>query len=105
MYADSVTPSMKNAIVETNRRREIQEKYNKEHNIIPKTIVKEVSEILEISTHTEEEFKNTRQMSRAEKEQLIKKLSKEMRAAAKLLEFEHAAYLRDKIAELKGEKK
>ncbi len=104
MYADSVTPSMKNAIVETNRRREIQEKYNKEHNIIPKTIVKEVSEILEISTHTDEEFKNTRQMSRAEKEQLIKKLSKEMRAAAKLLEFEHAAYLRDKIKKLRGEK-
>ncbi len=104
MYADSVTPSMKNAIVETNRRREIQEKYNKDNNIIPKTIVKEVSEILEISTHTEDEFKNTRQMSRAEKEQLIKKLSKEMRAAAKLLEFEHAAYLRDKIKKLRGEK-
>ncbi len=104
MYADSVTPSMKNAIVETNRRREIQKKYNKEHNIIPKTIVKEVSEILEISTHTDDEFKNTRQMSRAEKEQLIKKLSKEMRAAAKLLEFEHAAYLRDKIKKLRGEK-
>jgi excinuclease ABC subunit B len=104
MYADSVTPSMKNAIVETNRRREIQKKYNKEHNIVPKTIVKDVSEILEISSHKDEEFKNTKQMSRAEREGLIKKLSREMRAAAKLLEFEHAAYLRDKIKKLRGEK-
>jgi excinuclease ABC subunit B len=104
MYADSVTPSMKNAIVETNRRREIQKKYNKEHNIVPKTIVKDVSEILEISSHKDEEFKNTKQMSRAEREELIKKLSREMRAAAKLLEFEHAAYLRDKIKKLRGEK-
>ncbi len=104
MYADSVTPSMKNAIVETNRRREIQMKYNSEHNITPKTIVKKVSDIIEISTHTDDEFKNMKQMSRAEKQQLIKSLQREMRAAAKLLEFEHAAYLRDKIKKLRGEK-
>lgn len=104
MYADSVTPSMKNAIIETTRRREIQQKYNTEHNIIPKTIVKDVSEILEISTHKDDEFKNMRQMSRQQREELIKSLSREMRAAAKLLEFEHAAYLRDKIKKLRGEK-
>lgn len=104
MYADSVTPSMKNAIVETNRRREIQKKYNEDNNITPKTIVKEVSDIIEISTHTDDEFKNMRQMSRQEREQMIKSLQREMRAAAKLLEFEHAAYLRDKIKKLRGEK-
>lgn len=104
MYADSVTPSMKNAIIETNRRREIQEKYNKDNNIIPKTIQKEVGEIIEISVHNDEEFKDTRRMSKAQKEELIKSLTKEMKAAAKLLEFEHAAYLRDKIKKLRGEK-
>lgn len=104
MYADSVTDSMKNAIVETNRRREIQQKYNEEHNITPKTIVKKVSDIIEISTHSDDEFKNMKQMSRAQKQELIKSLQREMRAAAKLLEFEHAAYLRDKIKKLRGEK-
>ncbi len=104
MYADSVTPSMKNAIVETNRRRGIQQQYNKDHNITPKTIVKGVSDIIEISTHTDDEFKNMKKLSRAEREQLIKSLQREMRAAAKLLEFEHAAYLRDKIKKLRGEK-
>ncbi len=104
MYADSVTPSMKSAITETVRRREIQQKYNEEHNITPKTIVKKVSDIIEISTHTDDEFKNIKQMTRAQREQLIKSLQREMRAAAKLLEFEHAAYLRDKIKKLRGEK-
>lgn len=104
MYADSVTASMKNAIVETTRRREIQEKYNEDNGIIPRTIIKDVNEILEISTHSDDEFKNTKKMSRAQREELIKNLSKEMRAAAKLLEFEHAAYLRDKIKKLRGEK-
>ncbi len=104
MYADSVTDSMKKAIVETNRRREIQQKYNDKHGIIPKTIVKDVSDVLEISTHTDDEFKNMKQMSRAEREQMIKSLTREMRAAAKLLEFEHAAYLRDKIKKLRGER-
>ncbi len=104
MYADSVTPSMKNAITETNRRREIQQGYNKENGIIPKTIIKEVNELLEISTHNDNEFKNIKQMSRAQREEMIANLTKEMRAAAKLLEFEHAAYLRDKIKKLRGEK-
>lgn len=106
MYADCVTESMKKAITETERRRKIQQKYNAEHNITPKTIVKKVSEILEISTHTDDEFKTKsgQKLSREQKQKLIDNLTKEMKAAAKLLEFEHAAYLRDKIKKLKGEK-
>ena len=102
MYADIVTPSMKKAITETNRRREIQQQYNKEHGIVPKTIVKKVNEILEISTHSNDEDTNIKKLTKAEKLQLIDSLTKEMKAAAKLLEFEHAAYLRDKINKLKG---
>ena len=104
MYADSMTDSMRVAITETNRRREIQQKYNEEHGIVPKTIVKKVSEILEISTHKDSDFKYTKQLTKAQKLQLIESLTKEMKAAAKLLEFEHAAYLRDKIKKLRGEK-
>lgn len=104
MYADSVTESMRVAITETERRREIQNKYNEEHGIVPTTIIKKVNEILEISTHDESEFKNTKKLSKVQKQQLIENLTKEMKAAAKLLEFEHAAYLRDKIQKLRGEK-
>lgn len=104
MYADSVTESMHVCIEETNRRREIQKKYNEEHGIVPKTIVKKVSEILEISTHDDSEFKNTKRLSKAQRRQLIDSLTKEMKAAARLLEFEHAAYLRDKIKKLRAEK-
>ncbi len=99
MYADRVTPSMEKAISETYRRREIQMQYNEEHNIVPKTIKKGVRDILEISgTHKEESGKR---LSRAEREKLIIELTNEMKAAAKILEFEHAAMLRDKIAKLK----
>ena len=104
MYADSVTDSMQTTITETNRRREIQQKYNEEHGIVPKTIVKKVSEILEISTHSDSEFKNTKKLSKLQRQQLIESLTREMKAAARLLEFEHAAYLRDKIKKLRGEK-
>ncbi len=104
MYADSVTESMRVCIEETNRRRELQQKYNEEHGITPKTIVKKVSEILEISTHDDSEFKNTKKLSKAQRQQLIDSLTKEMKAAARLLEFEHAAYLRDKISKLRAEK-
>ncbi|MGN0550758.1 MAG: excinuclease ABC subunit UvrB [Acutalibacteraceae bacterium] len=107
MYADVVTPSMENAITETLRRRKIQEQYNKDHGITPKTITKKVSEILEISTHSDDDKKSRtkkKRLTKAEKEQMINALTKEMKAAAKLLEFEHAAYLRDKIKKLKGEK-
>ena len=84
------------------RRREIQMKYNEEHGIVPKTITKKVAEVLEISTHKEDGKgkKKKRKLSAIERRQEIEKLTKEMKAAAKLLEFEHAAYLRDKIKEL-----
>lgn len=108
MYADAVTPSMENALRETQRRREIQQKYNEEHGIIPKTIIKKVADVLEISTHKEEENakgKKKKRLTATEKKQMIEQLTKEMKAAAKLLEFEHAAYLRDKIKQLTGESK
>ena len=104
MYADSVTESMRVAIEETNRRREIQHHDNLDHGIIPQTIVKKISDIIEISTHNDSEFKNTKKLSKAQRQQLIEGLTKEMKAAARLLEFEHAAYLRDKIKKLRGEK-
>ncbi|MBR0349045.1 MAG: excinuclease ABC subunit UvrB [Clostridia bacterium] len=99
MYADSVTPSMERAIKETQRRREKQEAYNIKHGIIPETIRKDVRDVLEISSKSEQ--KSRKQMSRAEREILIKQLTAEMKAAAKILEFEHAAYLRDKIEKLR----
>ena len=102
MYADTVTDSMEKAITETERRRAIQEKNNKEHNITPQTIIKKVSDIIEISTHADDDAKPGKKLTRAEREKLIEQLTKEMKAAAKLLEFEHAAYLRDKIKELRG---
>lgn len=104
MYADSVTDSMRKAITETNRRREIQQKYNEEHGIIPKTIVKKVADILEISTHENDEDIDVKKLTKAQRLELIDALTKEMKAAAKLLEFEHAAFLRDKINKLKDRK-
>ena len=104
MYGDHVTPSMEYAISETNRRREIQEAYNKANGITPTTITKKVAEILEISTHKEDNKGTKRRLSAIERRELVEKLTKEMKAAAKLLEFEHAAYLRDKIKELQTAK-
>ncbi|MBQ9945733.1 MAG: excinuclease ABC subunit UvrB [Clostridia bacterium] len=101
MYADSVTASMEKAITETFRRREKQQKYNEEHGIVPKTIVKGIREILEISnTHKAARKANGMKLSKREKELLINQLTKEMKAAAKILDFENAAYLRDKIKQL-----
>ncbi len=100
MYADCVTPSMERAITETERRRKKQMKYNEEHGIVPKTIVKDVHEIIEISAKNDEE-KAVSKLSKKEREQLIIKLTAEMKAAAKILEFEHAAYLRDRIEKLR----
>lgn len=100
MYADSVTPSMERAITETERRRSIQEKYNKEHGIVPKTVIKDVRDIIEIGTKVKNE-KPVSKMSRLEREAEIKRLTAEMKQAAKILEFEHAAYLRDKINKLR----
>ena len=102
MYADVVTNSMEKAIEETERRRSIQQKYNEEHGIIPQTIQKKVSDIIEISTHVDDGKKPKQKLTKAEREKLIEQLTKEMKAAVKLLEFEHAAYLRDKIKELRG---
>ena len=101
MYADTVTNSMEKAITETERRRSIQQKYNEEHGIIPQTIQKKVNDVLEISTHNDDK-KPKKKLTKAEREKLIEQLTKEMKAAVKLLEFEHAAYLRDKIKELRG---
>ena len=103
MYADIVTPSMENAIRETERRRNKQRAYNEAHGIVPQTIRKDVRDILEISGKNAEK-RTGKQMSRVEREKLIAKLTAEMRAAAKILEFEHAAYLRDKIEKLRNGK-
>ena len=105
MYADEVTGSMERAITETYRRREKQMKYNEENGIVPETIKKDVREILEISSKDNiQERVAKKRLSEREKNELIDRLTKEMKAAAKLLEFEHAAYLRDKIQKLKSGK-
>ncbi len=102
MYADEVTPSMESAIKETERRRKIQNDYNIKHGITPKTIIKKVSDIIEISDKKSKSGKiNYSKLSKLEKEKLIKNLNKEMKIAAQMLEFEHAAFLRDEIKKLK----
>lgn len=101
MYADQVTRSMETAIGETNRRREIQTRYNEEHGIVPKTIVKEVRDVIEISAKTDKKGKSKKQLTREEKQTLIRQYTSLMREAAKVLDFEQAAYFRDKITELK----
>ncbi len=103
LYADEVTGSMERAITETERRRQIQIKYNEEHGIVPQTIIKEVHDVLEITSkeNTENLTKSAKKLSKKGKEALIDKLTKEMRAAAKLLEFEHAAFLRDQLELIK----
>ncbi len=105
MYADTVTRSMELAITETERRRALQMKFNEEHGIVPKTIKKDIRDVIEISTKEEVEYsaRQKAKLSKRETEALIDKLTKQMKEAAKMLEFEHAAFLRDKIAELRGE--
>ena len=107
MYADKMTGSMERAISETNRRRKIQSDYNEAHGIQPKTIIKGVRDLIEIGTSYDaknSKFKKNTQskMTKKEKEQLIEKLTKEMKEAARHLEFEKAAFLRDKIAEIRN---
>lgn len=105
MYADEVTGSMERAITETERRRSLQIAYNEEHGIVPETIIKEVRDVIEITSKKKvEEKSGKKKLSAKEKKELIEKLTVEMKNSAKMLEFEHAAYLRDKIKELKGEK-
>ena len=101
MYADQVTPSMERAIKETYRRREKQMKYNEENGIIPTTIRKDVRDVIEISNKEGKDKKSSKNMSRKEREELIERLTREMKAAAKILEFEHAAALRDRIEKLR----
>ncbi len=107
LYADEITPSMRAAMDETARRRTIQDAFNKEHGIVPKTIIKGVREVLEISKTAEEDTirgRKKRKLNEQERAAEIAKLEKEMKEASKMLEFEYAAVLRDRIIELRGEK-
>ncbi len=110
MYADTVTRSMENAMRETNRRREIQKKYNEEHGITPHTVIKGIRDLIDIGinpdkasdTAEKSAVKPQKKMTRKEKDALIEKLTKEMKEAARRLEFEQAAFLRDKIKKLRN---
>lgn len=107
MYADTITDSMKNAIEETERRREIQQEYNEEHGITPKTIKKEVRDLIRISQVIDDDEKEltedtVKQLSREERRELIETMELEMKEAAKDLDFEKAAQLRDVVMELKA---
>ena len=103
MYADTVTNSMEAAIRETERRREIQHAYNQAHGIVPKTINKSVRDLIEISSDSaERKGRSGVKMTKAEKEKEIARLEKQMKEAAKMMEYEYAAVLRDKIIELRG---
>ena len=107
MYADTITPSMRRAMDETERRRQKQDAYNKEHGIVPKTVIKSVRDLLEISAPADEPSQSrqgrVKAMSKQEKAAEIARLEKAMKEAAKMLEFELAATLRDQIIELRGQ--
>ncbi len=103
MYADTITRSMQVAMDETARRREIQDAYNQAHGIVPKTIIKSVRDLIEISSPTAERKGRTGvKMTKAEKEKEIARLEKQMKEAARMMEYEYAAILRDQIIELRG---
>ncbi len=106
MYADTITGSMERAISETNRRRKIQDEYNKVHGIVPKTVIKGVRDVIDISGKNDDKgtsfkAKKQRKLTASEREKMIEKLTAEMKAAARMLEFEKAAYLRDEIKKLR----
>ena len=107
LYADTITPSMRRAIDETERRRSIQDAYNKAHGIVPKTIKKDIREVLEISKREEASARRRGQktLSDREREEEIRKLEKQMLEASRMLEFEYAAILRDRIIELRKDVK
>ena len=106
MYADAVTPSMRRAIDETERRREKQDAFNKAHGIVPKTVIKSVRNLLDLDAQdtadTAEKRGEVQGLTKQQKAERIARLEKEMRQAAKMLEFELAAALRDQIIELRG---
>ena len=112
MYADTVTRSMRAAITETNRRREIQDAYNKANGIIPKTVVKGVRDIIEVGSSDEKSVhtraglaaQTSRKLTKNEREKLIAEMTVEMKNAAQHLEFEKAAFLRDEIKKLRESK-
>ena len=108
MYADNVTGSMQRAIAETNRRRRIQSEYNEKNGIVPKTIIKDIRDVIEIGKSEKDALsrhsKGEKKMSRLERERMIEELTKQMKAASAKLEFEQAAYIRDKIKELRNQK-
>ena len=104
MYADTITPSMQAAIDTTARRREIQNAYNEKHGIVPKTIIKSIRDLIEISSPTaERKGKAGIKLTKAEKEKEIARLEKQMKEAARMMEYEYAALLRDEIIRLRGE--
>ena len=107
MYADNMTGSMERAIAETNRRRKIQKEYNEKHGIVPKTIIKDIRDVIEIGKSEKDALgkggKGAKKLSRLERERLIENLTKQMKAASAKLEFEQAAYIRDRIKELRNQ--
>ena len=103
MYADAITPSMRRAIDETERRRSKQDAFNQAHGIVPKTIIKSVRDVIDLSEGKDELPHSAKNLSKKEKEAAIAKLEKEMKEASKRLEFEYAAVLRDRIIELRGQ--
>ena len=100
MYADIITGSMKRAIDETNRRRKVQSEYNEKHGITPKTIIKEVHDVIDLGKRAEQS-KAGKKLTAKERDKLIEQLTQEMREASRKLEFEKAAFLRDRIKELR----
>ena len=104
LYADSITASMRRAMDETERRREKQDAYNKAHGIIPQTVIKSVRDVIDLSGSESKEYDiNEKQLTKVQRMELIAKLEKQMREASKMLEFEYAAQLRDRIIKLRGE--
>ena len=103
LYADVMTRSINAAVAETNRRRKIQMEYNERHGIVPQTVIKDIRDVIDISSKNTKSEKKQK-LSLKDKEKLIDQLSSEMRSAASKLEFEKAAFLRDKIKELRQTK-
>lgn len=104
LYADTITPSMRRAMDETERRRAKQDAYNKAHGIIPQTVIKSVRDVIDLSSNESKEYDiNEKQLTKLQRMELITKLEKQMKEAAKMLEFEYAAQLRDRIIKLRGE--